>query len=530
MFNKINIDPSKKTLIIYIVLTAAVLIVFAQSSRCDFINFDDDLYVTDNSYVQSGLSAGSIRWAFTDIYHAELWHPLTWLSLMLDYTLYGLNPAGFHATNVILHMLSALLLFLLFNRMTGAVWKSAFVAAMFALHPLRAESVAWIAERKDVLSVFFSMLTLCLYVYYTEKPAVKRYLPVALSFILALMSKPIAVTLPLVMILLDYWPLKRFGSNNAGMALLQLREKAPLLVLSAFLTVVTFFAESVTSRRNIYTSTFSRLADASISFVTYLQKIFWPHDLVIFYPFPEQLPVWHVLGAVVLIIAVSVAVIINVKRFPYLFTGWFWYAVTILPLLGITRIGVHLIHDRYAYLPSIGISVMLAWGIPSLIRTKEAGRRILFPAAIAFLGIAAVLTWQQCAYWKNSFALYDHALKVTDNNFIAFGGRGVAYSELGQYQKALEDFNQSIRLKPDYSYSYFNRGNVYNIFGQYDQAIEDYNRAIGLKLDYAYVYINRGITFLKQNKNEPGCRDLQKACELGKCKALETAKRKGICG
>jgi protein O-mannosyl-transferase len=530
MSNKINIDPGKKSLIIYIVLTAAALIVFAQLGRYGFINFDDDLYVTDNSYVQAGLSLESIRWAFTDIYHAELWHPLTWLSLMLDSTLFGLNPAGFHATSLILHILSTLLLFWLFNRMTGAVWKSAFVAAFFALHPLRAESVAWIAERKDVLSIFFSMLTLCLYVYYTEKPAVKRYLLVVLSFACALMSKPIVVTLPLVMILLDYWPLKRFESNKANMALLQLREKVPLLVLSFFLTVVTFYAESITAGRNIYTSAVSRLADASLSFVTYLQKIFWPHDLVVFYPFPQQIPAWHVLGALVLIIAVSVTVIINIKRFPYLFAGWFWYAVTILPVLGITSIGVHLIHDRYAYLPSIGIAVMLAWGMPSLIQTKETRTKILFPAAIAFLAVLAVLTWQQCAYWKNSLVLYNHALNVTNNNFIAFSGRGVAYSELGLYQKALEDFNQSIRLKPDYSYNYFNRGNIYNIFGKYDQAIEDYNRAVGLKPDYAYVYINRGITFLKQNKNEPGCRDLQKACEAGKCKVLEAARRKGICG
>ncbi len=297
---------------------------------------------------------------------------------MLDYQLYGLNAGGYHLTNLILHILSALFLFWLFNRMTGAVWKSAFVAAIFALHPLHVESVAWISERKDVLSAFFWMLTLCLYVYYTEKPVIKRYLLVLFCFVCALMSKPMVVTLPVIMILLDYWPLKRFESKITGnnltevlpvkVSLWPLWEKIPFLILSAVLIVMTLYSPDKPSVKVFPLG--SRIANMPVSVMTYLEKTLWPRDLAIFYPFSEQLPIWQVLGAAAGILVISAAVIIMMRRLPYLFVGWLWYAITLLPVIGIFQVGGFSMADRYHYLPSIGIAVMLAWGIPLFLKAK----------------------------------------------------------------------------------------------------------------------------------------------------------------
>ncbi|HUN56232.1 MAG TPA: hypothetical protein VMU29_13860 [Smithella sp.] len=447
--------------IIIILLIVASCAAFGRLAGSEFINHDDQAFVTENSYVQSGITLDGIRWAFSTSYYGG-WVPLSWLSYMFDYQFYGLNASGYHVTNLILHILSALLLFWLFTRMTGAIWKSAFVAALFALHPLHVESVAWISERRDVLSAFFWMLTLCLYVYYAEKPVIKRYLLVLFSFFCALMSKSMVVTLPVVMILLDYWPLNRLQSQKAKTSLTdvmplsthqsiqeteskkeaptentsravarklpetriagiiplwQLWEKIPFFVLSAVIAVMKMY-----DHYNITYSYYplgSRLANAPVSFVTYLEKTFIPYGLTIFYPFPDKLPLWQVMGATILILVISIAVIVMAKRLPYLLIGWLWYAITLLPVIGILPIDIYAMADRYSYLPSIGIAVMLAWGIPLLFKHEDIRKKILFPASTAFFIIMAVLTWQQCGYWKNSTELWNHALRVTKDNFLA---------------------------------------------------------------------------------------------------------------
>ena len=319
MITKINISPLKHKLTIYIVLTIVTLAVFWQVNKFDFVNFDDNVYVTENSHVHSGITLSGFLWAFSTTY-AEFWHPLTWLSLMLDNQLYGLNAGGYHLTNLILHVLSTLLLFWLFNRMTGAIWKSAFVAAFFALHPLHVESVVWITKRKDVLSAFFWMLTLCLYVYYTEKPVIKRYLFVLFSFVCGLMSKPIVVTLPVIMILLDYWPLSRcrigIESKKENLVSWQLKEKMPFFVLSAVFSIITIYAQDKYIR-NPQFSLGSRLANAPVSFITYLEKTLWPHDMAVFYPFSDQLPFWQVLGSTILILVISIVIIAVAKRLSH---------------------------------------------------------------------------------------------------------------------------------------------------------------------------------------------------------------------
>jgi hypothetical protein len=335
MLNKINISSKERILIVYIVLAVVTLAVYWQVNQYSFV-FDDTDYITENSHVKSVITLEGFRWAFSTATQ-RLWNPLIWLSLMFDYQLFGLNAGGYHMTNLILHILSTLLLLWLFNRMTGAIWKSAFVAALFAIHPLHVESVAWISERKDVLSAFFWMLTLCLYVYYTEKPIIRRYLLILFSFVCALMSKSMVVTLPVIMILLDYWPMGRFQSKKGSLLLWQLREKTPFFVLSAVLTIITLY--TMYSPTIKYFPLSSRFANAPVSFVTYLAKTFWPHDLAVFYPFSNQLPVWQVMGSVLLILVISVAVIAMMKRMPYLFVGWLWYAITLLPVIGIIQNG-----------------------------------------------------------------------------------------------------------------------------------------------------------------------------------------------
>ena len=410
MLNKINISPKEQILIIYVVLAAITLAVFWQVNQFDFV-FDDVAYVTQNSHIQSGITPDGFRWAFSTRY-ADLWNPMIWLSLMFDYQLFGLNAGGYHWTNLILHIMSTLLLFWLFNRMTGAIWKSAFVAALFALHPLHVESVAYIAERKDVLSGFFWMLTLCLYVYYTEKPAIKRYLLVLFSFVCALMSKPMVITLPVIMILLDYWPLKRLQLRKTKSDLNEvvpgkghlwlLCEKIPFFILSAVVVIITLFNSNTPDMPDSpdlrQFSFISRMANAPVAFVTYLGKAFWPHDLAVLYPFTEQIPLLQVIGTSLLIIVITTFVIIMAKRLPYIFAGWFWFTITIVPVIGIIQISLttpYAMADRYHYLPSIGIAVMLAWGIPLLFPHEKTRKNILFPAAMVFLIFMSVLTWKQ---------------------------------------------------------------------------------------------------------------------------------------
>ena len=549
MLNKIKINPRKQILTVYIVLILSTLAVFWQVNQYDFINLDDAIYVTDNDHIRSGVTLEGFRWAFS-ITYPDWWMPLLRLSYIFAYQLHGLNAGGYHLTNLIFHIMSTLLLFWFFNRMTKAIWKSAFVAAVFALHPLHVESVAWIAERKDVLSAFFWMLTLCLYVYYTEKLVIRRYLLVLFSFALALMSKPIVVTLPVIMILLDYWPLKRFESKKGNLFLWQLKEKMPFFVMSAVLVIITLYTTLYTksnpSLRNLPIG--FRISNVSVSFVTYLEKTFWPHDMAIFYPFSMQIPIWQVFGAFLLILIITTFVIVMGKRLPYLFVGWMWYSIAILPVIGIFHLGEYAMADRYHYLPSIGIATMLAWGIPSLFPHEDIRKKILFPASVTIMVIMAFITWHQCGYWRDSISIFSHALRVTkDNaaahNFLAYDldkkgktneaiyhyneairiipdfpefyyNKGCTYAKLGQYQRAIEDFNEAIRLRPYYANAYNGRGCAYADTGQYLKAIENFNEAIRLEKDYGDAYYYRGVTYTKLHQYQLAFEDFNECIRI----------------
>ncbi|MRR15228.1 MAG: tetratricopeptide repeat protein [Deltaproteobacteria bacterium] len=556
MVNTMKTHPTIQMLIIGLVLTAMTIAVFWQVTGFDFVNFDDRIYVTENLHIQSGISLNGFRWAFTTTY-AQFWHPLTWLSLMVDYELFALNAGGYHLTNLLLHIMSTLLLFWLFRRMTGALWPSAFIAAFFALHPLHVESVAWIAERKDVLSGFFWMLTLCLYVYYTEKPTIRRYGLVLLSFTCGLMSKSMVVTLPVILILLDYWPLGRLqtrtirtgladgvtdsvnvkplktkaGKNTlkkkitppddrkspqsmvAGIIpLWQLWEKIPFFVLSAVFSIITLYAQHKPPEA-LFPWT-ARLANASVSFVTYLAKLFWPHHLAVFYPFPDHLSPWQVAGAVLLICVVSTAVIILVKRFPFLLVGWLWYSVTLLPVIGIIQIGDFAMADRYTYLPTIGISVMLAWGVPLLFPRVGLRRNILFPTGIIILAVWAVLSWQQCRYWKNSLDLFQHALQVTKDNRLARNSLGVALTEAGRHQEAIAHYQAAVDLNPYDDKARCNLGLALAADGKIAEAITHYRAALDFNPNNEIAHTNIGSALVRAGKNDEAADHYRTAIQL----------------
>ena len=535
-------------------LAMLTVITFWSLKDCGFIGFDDPIYVYENAYVQSGLNWNSIRQAFS--FSSELakisgnWFPVTWLSLMLDYQIFGLNPQGFHLTNLLFHVLNTILLFLVLLRMTKTLWPSAFVAALFAIHPLHVESVAWIAERKDVLSTFFWMLTMKAYSYYVEHPGFRRYFLVLLFFVLGLMAKPMLVTLPFVLLLLDYWPLRRFQEIKPDHKIQSeevkkpadpeykwsliyplLWEKVPLFALAILSSIVTYIAQQNTG----YVQSFEifpmsvRIGNAFVSYITYIGKMIWPTNLDVFYPHPEGLIPWQVLGSVFLFIFITLAVIWKVKQSPYLATGWLWYVGTLVPVIGIVQVGGQAMADRYTYIPLIGLFIMVAWGVPELLKKWNHRKEILFALSVLSILCLSIITWAQVGYWQNSIILFDHTLKVTDYNWLAYDRRGNAYDVLGNYRQAIEDYDMLIAIRPDYPGAYLNRGFAYAGLGNYKQAIEDYDRGIEIKPGDAKAYYNRGLLYIKQGNNTSGCRDARKACELGNCKLLEAVTLRGLC-
>ncbi len=515
MPDKIEMSPKIKVILIYAVLTVVTMAVYGQVHQFDFVNFDDTVYVTENQHIQSGMTSDTIRWALGTQF--PIWIPLVWVSLMFDYHIFGLAAGGCHVTNLILHILSTLLLFRLFGLMTKDVWKSAFVAAFFALHPLHVESVAWVAERKDVLSAFFWILTLLCYVRYTHKPGVWRYTAVVFSFVLAMMSKPMVITLPLVMILLDYWPLGRFKSWTGSAILRRLKEKALFFVLSAVLVVFTIYNRD---KQEVYMPPLpldSRLANAPVSLAAYLEKTLWPHDMAVFYPFPELFSNWQVIGAVLLLMAVTVFVLFRMKRLPFLFAGWMWFTITIAPVTGIMQISLtapYAMADRYHYLPSIGISVMVAWGVSHLFSGEGIRRKILFPAGILFIAILSFITWTQCGYWKNSYTLFHHALRVTENNYLAHNNLGLALTSRGKYDEAMRHYNLALRIKPRDLQSLNNRGLTYFFTRDYRDALADYNKVISINPNIADTYYNRGLVYTSLGLNWLALEDYHKSIAL----------------
>lgn len=432
-----------------VVLTWAI---FGQTLRYDFVNYDDPSYVYQNTRITSGLSVSNVVWAVTHV-HAENWHPLTTITHMLDCQLYGLNAGRHHFTNVFLHTVAVVLLFVAFQRMTGAVWRSAFVAAIFAIHPLHVESVAWIAERKDVLSGVFFMLTLLSYFHYTRAPSIGRYLILALVIALGLMSKPMLVTLPFVLLLLDYWPLQRFQEHRTRRTrqLSQLiAEKIPLIAFAAASSIVTFLAQRGAIGWTDQLPLSARISNAIVTYVVYIWQMLWPAKLAVFYPHPEnRLPMWAITMAISALGGITAVAFVLRKRAPYLITGWLWYLGMLVPVIGLVQVGWQGHADRYTYLPQIGLYIMVTWTAADLTVSWRSQHVALAAAAGLLLAVLSWCAWLQASYWRNSETLFGHALDVTRNNDVALNNLGIIFLDKGQLDEAISKLQAAIELRPE---------------------------------------------------------------------------------
>jgi len=502
---------------ILIGLALVTLAVYWQVHSFEFISFDDDIYVYENEHVKNGITPGNLLWALNPV-NAEgtYWHPLSWLSHMLDVELFGLNPGGHHLVNLLFHILNVFLLFLAMFLMTGAAWKSAFVAALFALHPINVDSVAWIAERKNLLSTTFWMLTMLAYIRYARKPTIARYLIVFLTLALGLLAKPMLVTLPCVLLLLDYWPMGRmrfgqslpigsetkFHSNRLSRLMM---EKVPLIVLSLIITGI--FAYSLQHNRQLINLTNSplslRLENALVSYITYLWKLIWPAKLAVFYPYPKEIPFWKTLGAAMLLLTISIPMMTRIKTNPYFSIGWFWYLGTLVPAIGLIQGGLMpALADRWAYVPAIGIFIIIAWSGSELFKWACFDRKTLIALGAAIFCVIGILAHRQTGHWRNNQTLFQHALAVTSGNHMAHINLGIDYTQNNKLEKALHHFQEAIRIQPDMAEAHYNMGNALFETGRIEEALTSYQHAIQLYPDYAQAHFNLGIGYEKVKRND----------------------------
>jgi tetratricopeptide (TPR) repeat protein len=503
---------------IYPLLALITLVVYWQLWSYDFINLDDPDYVIGNQQVRGGLTIDGIEWAFTAVKTSN-WHPLTWLSLMLDCQLFGTNPAAHHLINLLLHVANTLLLFAILRNMTGALWASVFVAAAFALHPLHVESVAWISERKDVLSTLFWMLTTAAYLRYVKRPSVARYLLTIAAFALGLLAKPMLVTLPFALLLLDYWPLNRvvrgsgFRIRDFGRLII---EKIPLFMLAIVSSAVTFIVQRNTGAAAELDaiSLYSRIANAFVSYLTYIRKMIWPSDLAVFYPHPGNLPMWQAAAAAAAILAITILVIRLAKNHRYLMTGWLWYLGTLVPVIGLVQVGNQALADRYSYIPLIGLFTMIAFGTDDLFGKYRYKKIILSMAGAAAICVLAVCTYVQAGYWRNSVTLFEHTLKVTKNNYLAHNNLGMAFQSQGKIEQAISQYKQVLQFKSDDARAHNNLGNALRAQGKFEEANEHYTQAIKYKQDFAEAHNNLGISLVAQGRIEQGINHYRQALRL----------------
>ena len=496
-----------------LVLAAITFAVFGQTLTHEFIDFDDNDYVYDNPVVARGLTVKGIVWAFTHV-HSANWHPLTWISHMLDCQLYGLHPGGHHLTNVVLHTATVIALFLVLRRMTGALWRSAFVAAVFAIHPLRVESVAWVAERKDVLSGLFFMLTIGAYVRYVDECKVQSakckvfYLSVIALFALGLMCKPMLVTLPVVLLLLDYWPLKRVEARDlSGLVL----EKLPLLALSAASCVATVVAQREAIQPTGVYSLPLRLANALVTCMVYLGQMVWPAGLAAFYPYPHNgLLAREVVLAGTLLAGLSAVALGRRRKQPWLLVGWLWYLVMLLPVVGVIQVGGQAHADRYTYLPQIGISVAITW----LVAEWRLNRVALGGLMAGVLALFMVCAWQQTAYWQNGETLWTHTLGCTTDNNIAQDNLGVILAQKGRMDAAITCFQQALQIEPDFAEAHNNLGNALLQMGKVDDAITHCQRALQISPEDAQARLNLGNALFRKGGVGDAITQYRKALQI----------------
>jgi Tfp pilus assembly protein PilF len=497
-----------KTVLALVLLAIVVFALYGQVRQHDFVTYDDDVYITGNPVVAEGLSWEGVRWAFTTTY-AGNWHPLTWLSHMLDCHLFGVDPGAHHLSGVALHAANGVLLFLALYYLTGAFWKSLLVAALFAIHPLRVESVAWAAERKDLLAGLFWMLTMLAYGHYARRPRPGRYLLVALSFALGLLAKPMLVTLPCVLLLLDMWPLRRSPTWRLVF------EKLPLFALAAVSAIITVIAQrsgGALSSAEILPAGL-RAANAATSYISYLWKSIWPSGLAFYYPLSGVSLLPAVLAVLFLTVATWLAVRSG-RRLPYLPVGWLWFLGTLVPVIGLVQVGSQAMADRYAYLPLIGIYIALAWGLAGIIERRPGMRRAIAGALCLALAAFAMMTWRQTGYWRNSRALYERALQVTERNYLAHNGLGNVLLREGSPEEAAAHFERALAIKPGFAHAHNNLGIVLKKRGDLAAAAAHYEHAIRIKPDFAQAHSNLGNVLARQGDLTGAAAHYRRAIEI----------------
>jgi tetratricopeptide (TPR) repeat protein len=519
---KFNVRPE---VWICMFLVFSTLLIYFQAGRFEFVNFDTDKYVYENEIVKDGLTLKGTQWAFTTVFFGN-WHPLTWLSHMLDVQLYGLHPGRHHLTSVLLHIVNTLLLFGVLRSMTGKLGPSGFVAALFALHPLHVESVAWVSERKDVMSTLFGLLALWSYTRYVLNPAISRYVPVLIFFILSLMAKPMMVTLPFLLLLLDYWPLRRLHFEKANKIAPPAKrgpgiwflivEKLPLFILSAAASAVTYYAQSnwgsVVSL-DAYAFSF-RLANALTAYVSYIGKMIWPAKLAIIYPYGQIIPVWQIWLAGGLMIGLTLLSAICYKSRPWFPVGWLWYLGTLVPVIGLVQVGAQSMADRYTYVPYIGLFIIIAWGLFEFLKRWSHPNLRYAVIAVVISGVLMGLTWKQIGYWRDGVTLFKRALDITENNFIAENNLGHALLMKGEFSQAAGHFKKCLDINPRYIKAYLNLGLAFAQLDKPEQALQAYTGALAEKQDFAEAYNFAGITNVRRGNFEQAVFNFQQAVKI----------------
>ncbi len=510
---------NKVNLFIFLSLIFLTMTAYWEVRRNDFINLDDNLYVTENSHVQKGITLKGIFWAFTSTENGQ-WHPITWLSHMIDYQFFGLDARGHHMTNLLLHIINTLLLFILLYRMTAAAWQSGFVAALFALHPLHVESVAWISERKDVLCAFFWILALMTYFRYVKNQTKRWRLLLLLCFIFAVMAKSMAVTLPFVLLLLDYWPLSRmelketdhipilFASPsltlmNRNISIVKLlSEKLPLFSVSAVISLFTIFTNyrvgSLTSVDKL--SWMVRFQNAAVSYVGYISKMFWPSPLAVLYPHQIKLPFWHVAWAASIFLIITVLVLLVKKKRPYLVVGWMWYVVTLLPVIGLVQAGIQRMADRFAYIPMIGLLIIVVYGCADIVNKWHLSKAVLSGACGLVLLILMLCTKSQVILWRNSITLFEHTLSVTANNYLIYNNLGVTLARQGKDQKAFLQYQKALEINPRYADAHYNLGKLLARQSKDEEAMVQFMESLRIKPEKKEAHNDLGVILNKHGR------------------------------
>ncbi len=511
-------------LLVSLFLVLSTVAVFGQVVHYDFVNFDDPLYIEENRFVRMGVSWESILWAFDEgVRTTGYWAPLTLLTFLVDYQLYGMNPGGYHVTNLLLHIVNTLLLFLFFRRATGAIWPSALVAMLFAIHPLHVESVAWVTERKDVLSTLFWILTMLAYARYAKHPGLNRYATVIFLFVAGLTAKPMLVTLPFVLLALDYWPLGRFRCEGGArssriLEILKKRivEKIPLMIIALSASLVTFWFQkkigAVASLEAISLGT--RIANTLVAYTGYIQDMFWPANLAVIYPHPGVLPLWMPLISCLILTGITLLVLWKSAACPFLLTGWFWYILTLVPVSGLVVIGPHATADRYTYVPLIGLFVMIAWGGAAVMRRGPVLKIGFTSLTIIVLAAFIVVARMQVKTWADSVSLFEHTVNATENNYVAHLNLGSAYDNRGRNAEALLQYKKALKFKPENAKVHNNIGIILLEAGKHLDAIRSFKIVLEIDPTMSRTHNNLGNAYLQQKETRQAVIHYREALQL----------------